>query len=70
MISDVLADACAEIERYLRDMPDIYADCLDEVLAVYRAMSVLRQRLDCPLSDAEMVEEGYVPIPEPEEPQP
>jgi len=68
MISDVLADACNEIEYYLREMPGTYVKYLDEVRAVYRAMSVLRQRLDCPLSDAQLVNEGWVPMPEPEEP--
>jgi hypothetical protein len=49
MISDVLAEACAEIERYLTEMPDTYADILDEVRAVYDAMATLQRKLDNPL---------------------
>jgi hypothetical protein len=49
MISDVLSDASNAITRYLRDMPETYADCLDEVLAVRAAMDALRRMLDNPL---------------------
>jgi hypothetical protein len=49
MISDVLSDASSEMTRYLREMPDLYADCLDEVLAVRAAMDALRRKLDNPL---------------------
>jgi hypothetical protein len=63
MISDVLSDACDEIDRYLRQMPETYAACLDEVLAVRAAMDTLRRKLDnpvghfvwdLPLTDAEI----------------
>jgi hypothetical protein len=49
MISEVLAEACAAIEYYLTEMPDTYADILDEVRAVYDAMATLQRKLDNPL---------------------
>ena len=48
MISDVLSEAVDDIDTYLRECPDVYADILPEVLSVRGAMESLREKLDAP----------------------
>ncbi len=48
MISDVLSEADAEIRRYLRDMPDVYAADREKIQTVLAAMDSLRAYLDTP----------------------
>jgi hypothetical protein len=54
MISDTLCEACEDIQQYLHDMPNTYADIRSEVEAVYTAMRALQAKLDWPYSMAEM----------------
>ena len=46
MISDTLFDAVARIKDYLRDLPECYADCRQEIRNVLCAMDALRLFLD------------------------
>lgn len=46
MISDVLSDACAEIDRYLRGGG--YGDSEPQIRKVFLVMDAMRAYLDCP----------------------
>jgi hypothetical protein len=48
VISDVLSDAVAEIERYQRDMPGCYDGLRDQIEAAKAVMDALRTYLDFP----------------------
>jgi hypothetical protein len=50
MISDVLADASAEIKTYQASMPDVYDDWTEEIDQVTQAMDALRIKFDTPPS--------------------
>lgn len=45
MISDVLAEACIAMERYVETMPTIYAPFLTAIWAVQARMAELRHTL-------------------------
>ena len=51
MISDVLCEATAEIERYQRDFPKCYDGLHVEIGKVTAAMNALQTWLDCPPSN-------------------
>jgi hypothetical protein len=53
MISDVMHDAIFEVDRYLKNMPDVYDFCLHQVMHVRREMEELRILLDTPPLDNE-----------------
>ena len=46
MISDVLFEAVSEIERYQREMPDIYRPLQSEIDDVKQVIERLRTKLD------------------------
>ncbi len=48
MISDILSDAVVEIERYEREMPDVYAPIKDTLGALKAHMTYIRVLLDTP----------------------
>lgn len=48
MISDVLCEARAEIERYLREYPETYAELRNEIVAFCTIMADLQHQLDNP----------------------
>lgn len=48
MISDVLCDAKARIEEYVRIMPKVYAELENEITIVTTVMDSLGMCLDCP----------------------
>ena len=48
MISDVLFEALQEIERYQREMPDVYSDMAADIERVKVEMQTLQRRLDTP----------------------
>jgi hypothetical protein len=48
MISDTLSDAAAEIRRYLKDMPHVYADTAPLIGDLLKKMDTVRALLDAP----------------------
>ena len=48
MIADVLCEARLELERYLREFPDTYADMREEVEALCALMAGMQAQLDNP----------------------
>ena len=46
MLSDLLADAASEIERYEKDYPEVYAGLAEEIRKVKLEMLMLQVRLD------------------------
>ena len=68
MISDILLDAYDEIEDGLATYGDRYPLHLQvEIVQMQAALKALALKLAAPLSDAELVERGFVPLIVPEE---
>jgi hypothetical protein len=62
MIHVVLAQAAREMERYLREMPDVYGDVVGDVLQVMGIMETLRARLESPSRIAALIRRRAVPL--------
>lgn len=56
MISDVMFEAVSEVDRYLKEMPNVYVDVLPQCLAVRKAMNDLRIVLDTPPTQEQIQE--------------
>jgi hypothetical protein len=68
MISDVLLNACDEIDDFFQDFPETYTpEKQAKILALKTQMHQLALELASPYSDAELVERGFVPLMLPEE---
>jgi hypothetical protein len=68
MVSDILLHACESIDDFFQCFPKTYTpEKQAKILVLKGQMAQLALELACPFSDAELVEQGFVPVILPDE---